>query len=301
MRARAALCLSTTLLLACTASVQAPSGYDEAERFVVAIHACLPPSSGRPTGIPFDAITITTIQIGPSTLGVGQGAIECVLAAGGDCVRVRACFGMELYADDRCAQATSSCEGNTAVLCTPSPRVGIPPTRTRSDCGAGSCDPGGICSPETCALLVGCDGDARTFVCPSGAYTIPCDPGSTCAGAPNAICAGAGPVCARNACAGDLLSICDTADLRVRATLDCAARGARCVTDETGAHCQPTSTACTPATAPPTCAGDDLVYCGPGADLRHFDCRAHGFGTCLVNGTTFAPDTRCVPDTNRLF
>lgn len=59
-------------------------------------------------------------------------------------------------------------------------------------------------------------------------------------------------------------------------SVDCGARGQRCVTTEEGPVCKPPSEhACVPAFEPPRCDGNELVACVEG-ERQRLDCRSRG-------------------------
>lgn len=296
--------LASALALACSGPATPHGGYDDAEQVVVALRSCVPSWAALTARASFGATSITTLQLAPSSVGMTVDEVDCVLAAGSDCTEVRACFGMELFSDDRCAApGPPACEGNTVVSCViDATGALLPPARFRWDCGTGICNPSvPRCDPPTCTGLAICQGDRIIGDCGPAPVVTRCDPGTTCiANGSSATCVGAGPACTRTQCAGETLTLCDPSNLRVRGTLDCSAIDSHCIEDSAGARCVPRGNACTPST-PVSCAGDAIVYCGPGNDLRRYDCRAHGFGTCFQGDTTFPPDIRCIPDVGRVF
>lgn len=295
------------LALACSAPAPAPSslGYDDAEQVVVALHACVPSWVQLRARISLDASTISGLRIAPSSFGIDADDIDCVLAAGSDCTAVRACFGVEIYADDRCVgPPRQSCDGNTVDTCVfDTSGSNLPPVRFRWDCGSNLCDAAATrCDPPPCSGLAICRADYLVADCTPTPTETRCDPGTMCLEHDaTASCVGAGPECMRTHCEGETVIVCDTADLRTRATIDCAPIDAHCTEDASGARCVPHNPTCSSAGSAPSCDHDAIVYCGPSGDLRRYDCRAHGLGTCMVTSAMFAPDIRCVPELGRLF
>jgi hypothetical protein len=303
---------SIALLLAvsaCGTSDHVPTSYEEGEQVILAMHACVPSWIGISRGAPLPAIngtSILAVRMAPSTIDLEQAEIACVLAAGSDCARVRACFGVELFADDRCQFTQSVCEAGVVVSCVAAdPGTMQPATRARQDCAheGGICEPGlTSCSTAGCVSAPACDGNTIVQPCDGGSdIRTECDPDMVCVDTPTPACSGTGQECTSSRCEGDVLQVCDLAHHRHIRAIVCSENGQECRTDALGTRCVARSANCSPSSPAAGCSGRDLTYCGPGGELVTYDCEAHGFGPCEQSRASGTADTRCGPVGRRLF
>jgi hypothetical protein len=289
-----ALLLAAATIAGCTGA--AASG--DAEQFIVAYSTCVPDRLRQPplgngtlsTGLVRGDI-IADFTHEPDLYATPE-QVRCVLAAGGDCSGVRACFAISIQVGGgSCASASLGCGSASSIEgCHPAGEFGgtSPAFVETLDCSlldGQACAAGS--SPVVCACTMGsvatCEGNVRVTGCMGGpALRRPCPDGTTCVESVGAVpvdCVGAGPACSQDTCVGDVLHPCDLSTGRERAAWDCAADGMHCSSTATGAQCVPTSRECAMLTS--ACDGPRLRYCAIDGSIRTYDCAAHGFGPCI--------------------
>lgn len=299
--------LALVLVLAAGCANGGPQGVDaQTEQFLVALDACLPAWFMRPPILaPSQGLISTTLSVTASDFGsTVMRPFQCVLDAGSDCVRVRACYGLESAATTGpCAGAAPRCDGDTLLMC--APESGSSPTQIgRVDCTRQglSCleavvdgTPRAMCARALCTVAgLTCEGDA--FVSCTGAFELLHSPPA------ESVCrevdgegreVGTGAPCIVSDCAGDVARICDTEVGRLRAETDCGRAGLTC-SETDGVHCAVTSSRCADY---PLCEGDTLRYCGLDGERHDYDCVAHGYAGCETRHEPTSAVTlgRCAP------
>jgi hypothetical protein len=219
---------------------------------------------------------------------------HCVLAAGGDCTAVRACFGMTAVADPSCTSKTITCDGTNLVECVDGVRatyscpnaslllgVGIGPTCIATATGA-------LCGTATCSTASStCNGSVLSSCVASKGVLMSLDCaayGQTCT---SGVCtaAGGGGACATGTpttCAGAEIVRCSGG---VEIRTDCGAIGvdATCYAGS-GQTPEPYcgfGSACYPTKGAETCSGSSVVFCGAGV-MATVDCTSLGFTGCAA-------------------
>jgi hypothetical protein len=213
--------------------------------------------------------------------------IRCLVAAGSDCTRARACLG---YSYGACSPDGFHCDGDRSVECIqgkgfsldchgglwyPSDAMCVP--ASPSACGIGVCAAG---SPARC------DG-TRGVMCQNGVLSVfDCAQlGMACAvNGATATCIGTGAACTASRCEGTTLVRCEGGH---ETRHDCAAMldGGSCLNyGRDGASCG-FGPDCG-GTA--TCSGNTTTVCVLGAEVS-LDCVASGFAACGMGS--------CVPAT----
>ena len=220
---------------------------------------------------------------------------RCVLAAGADCVAVRACFGMSIVADPSCTTKSTTCDGANLVSCADGTRatiscpdaslllsVGVGPTCVTTSTGA-------LCGKGTCsAASATCNGSvAEGCVVSKGVeLSIDCAQyGQTCvAGACTA--PGGGGACSSSTttCDGSAIVRCSSG---VEIRTDCAAIGvdALCypgtgTSSTTEPYCG-FGNACYPEKGTESCNGNSVMFCAAGVTAT-IDCTTLGFTRCFA-------------------
>jgi hypothetical protein len=224
---------------------------------------------------------------------VGPTEVNCLAAAGKDCVKARQCLngGQPISA---CTGTSDACTGTVWSTCSMTTGTGGNNGTRSFDCASigQACAAGNgefTCATGTCsglsatcsgAVLQTCDTAVlRTHDCaPTGEECIPT------AGITPAHCRGTGAVCAspsitNNAlrCDGTTLVTCSDSK---EARQDCASLGMGCyIKFGTSTPACLYGAECDPASSPNTCVGNQLKFCDNGKFVT-IDCAGAGFTGC---------------------
>lgn len=289
---------AVALLVAWGCAAPRPADRALAESVGITLVACLPANTSATASPVVSGIEAQLVVGGDVTVGdivLDRAALTCVHGAGADCDSARACLGVELRAVTACGLELPHCSIGHLVYCSEGHPL-LSAFRTAIDCAATDrvCVQNGELT-ATCADGL-CPIGERTFTC-SDATTVEtctdgalvhrrCPPGWIC-DAERGDCVGGGSACVADVCMGDVRVPCDGD--RTTAPEDCAATGRRCDSfSPSGAVCTPIGVAeCDPRVSfEDHCEGDELVYCGIEGRFRRYDCVAHGYLGCLVDGAT---------------
>jgi hypothetical protein len=223
-------------------------------------------------------------------------SLDCILAAGADCVAVRRCVEGEHAA----CEGGRRCEGSKVVACSEGSRVEI-------DCTLRNCEddyacdeqpPGATCiasEPATCGYATcdasfarRCDGDTLLFCANGVVQHRDCRPrpGRSPMGCRDGECVSLAPECSPDhpaRCEGsDVISCIDGRENRTRCAayaLPMTCGSGPCSYGATCPTCIPSPRLrCQPGAHVDRCEGTNLVYCD--GEERTIDCRSIGFAGC---------------------
>ena len=223
--------------------------------------------------------------------------VNCIAAAGADCVAAQRCLGAGAT-PDACTGTASSCSGAVLSFCTNSAGTGGNMGLQKFDCGdvAEMCvvsNGTAECGVGTCAGGAGMCVGTKVQLCQNGILEqYDCSSyGDTCVvGALNVPhCRGTGAACQTQGfgalgntlrCDGNVLVRCaDSQESR----FDCAVQNRLCVANVNGeAFGCALGSSCNPSTYSATCAGAVLTFCKDGV-IDTYNCAAAGFKGCSPN------------------
>ena len=219
---------------------------------------------------------------------------RCAIAAGSDCVAVRACFGMTAVADPSCASRSITCDGTNLVQCADGVRstVSCPNASLLLSVGMGpTCVPSGtgaLCGSATCsAASMTCSGSVASSCFVNRGVMMEMDCADFGQGCVNGVCtaAGGGGACAGGApvCDGATIVRCD-AGVEIRTDCTVVGVGATCFPgDRTTNAPEPYcgyGNACYPLKGAETCSGSSVTFCAAGVTAT-VDCASLGFSGCI--------------------
>jgi len=238
---------------------------------------------------------------GAASLHFSPGEVNCLAAAGSDCVAAKKCLaGGNTPAT--CSGNAQSCVGNVWQQCTPAAGSGgneglqmfdcasvgemCVTNNGNTDCGYGTCSAGA----GTCVTPDGTPGGNLVQSCNGGIlqrtdcsrFDASCNPSGL-----GAHCRGNGPACSQSAI-GDATLRCDGSVLvscidGQEARYDCGKDNLGCFSGVNGgAFGCAAGNACTTNNYPATCSGLKLTFCNKGV-VQTADCGAAGFATCSPN------------------
>ena len=219
---------------------------------------------------------------------------RCMLAAGGDCVAIRACFGFAAMADPSCSAKVTTCDGTNLVTCADGVRstISCPDASPLLRAGTGATcvvtSTGALCGDASCSAdSATCSGTvASNCVAAKGVQiSVDCaDYAQTCSGGGCTSAGGGG------ACTAGTLPRCDGAQIvrcgaGAERTTDCGAiaNSATCYpgtgTTSPDVYCG-FGDACYPTKGTETCMGTSVTFCGAGV-VTTIDCTTLGFTRCF--------------------
>jgi hypothetical protein len=286
------LAVTLALALGCSNGDPVHTTAAEVEQFVIAVGACVPSWFLPRPALESDPLAVTMLLVSEGDFRSRTLApFRCVVDAGSDCVRVRACYGLRSDATSGpCMGAQPRCDADDLLLCIPA----LEPSPTqigRIDCtseGLGCFEAESAGTRTARCAAARCDGSVPPHC--EGATSISCDGlfevreeaplGMTCSEELGFVhFVGDGEPCTASECVGDIAIECDLETRRTRAVHDCSVLAQTC-TEASFVHCVQPVRECGLAGLP-SCASPTLLrFCAPDGHARDYDCLARGFAGC---------------------